>query len=150
MKISQDKHELYGDKSEFIIPRYQDNNANLRTRLLKIINRAGVKPWPKLFHNLRASCETDLAKIHPIKAVCDWIGNSITMAQRHYLQTTEADFERAAGLENPTQNPTQQPSARPRSESQRKNPGKEKHWKPSVLPSRGLGNEGLEPPTSTV
>jgi integrase len=108
--------ELNGDKSEFIIARYRDSNTNLRTRLLKIINRAGVKPWPKLFHNLRASCETDLAKVHPIKAVCDWIGNSITVAQRHYLQTTEEDFERASGIENPTQIPTQQSSARPRSE----------------------------------
>ncbi len=93
--------------------RYREPNTNLRTQLEKIIKRASVKPWPKLFHNLRASCETDLAKIHPIKAVCDWIGNSITVAQRHYLQTTEEDFERASGIENLTQ----QPSARPRKES---------------------------------
>jgi len=98
----------------------------LRTRLLKIINRAGVKPWPKLFHNLRASCETDLAKIHPIKAVCDWIGNSITVAQRHYLQTTEEDFERASGIENPTQ----QPSVRPRRDSQTKHPARKTPGKP--------------------
>ena len=84
--------ELNGDKSEFLIACDRDSNTNLRTRLLKIINRAGVKPWPKLFHNLRASYETDLAKVHPIKTVCDWIGNSITVAQRHYLQTTEEDY----------------------------------------------------------
>ena len=142
--------ELNGDKSEFLIARYRDSNTNLRTRLLKIINRAGVKPWPKLFHNLRASCETDLAKVHPIKAVCDWIGNSITVAQRHYLQTTEEDFERASGIENPTQIPTQQPSARPRKESRVDSIHKEEHWIPSVSPSRRLGDEGLEPTTSTV
>ncbi len=146
----EEAHELNGDKSEFVIARYRDSNTNLRTRLLKIINRAGVKPWPKLFHNLRASCETDLAKIHPIKAVCDWIGNSITMAQRHYLQTTEEDFERASCLENPTQNPTQQPSELPRRESQANSNREEKDWKPSVSPSRVVGNEGLEPTTSTV
>ncbi len=146
----EEAHELNGDKSEFAITRYRDSNINLRTRLLKIINRAGVKPWPKLFHNLRASCETDLAKIHPIKAVCDWIGNSITVAQRHYLQTTEEDFERASGIENPTQNPTQQPSVRPRRDSQTKTPGKVNRWKTSVSPSRVVGDEGLEPTTSTV
>ena len=109
-----------------------------------------MKPWPKLFHNLRASCETDLAKIHLINAVCDWIGNSITVAQWHYLQTTDEDFERASGIENPTQNPTQQPSVRPRRDSQTKTPGKENHWKASVSPSRVVGDEGLEPTTSTV
>lgn len=146
----EEAHELNGDKSEFAITRYRDSNINLRTRLLKIINRAGVKPWPKLFHNLRTSCETDLAKIHPIKAVCDWIGNSISVAQRHYLQTTEEDFERASGIENPTQNPTQQPSVRPRRDSHTKTPGKGNHWKTSVSPSRVVGDEGLEPTTSTV
>lgn len=142
--------ELNGDKSEFLIARDRDSNTNLRTRLLKIINRAGVKPWPKLFHNLRASYETDLAKVHPIKTVCDWIGNSITVAQRHYLQTTEEDFERASGIENSTQIPTQQPSARPRKESRVDSIHKEKHWIPSVSPSRLVGDEGLEPTTSTV
>lgn len=40
--------------TEEIITRYRDRNANLRTQLLRIIELAGVKPWPKLFHNLRA------------------------------------------------------------------------------------------------
>ena len=30
-------------------------NTNLRTTFTKIIKRAGETPWPKLFHNLRAS-----------------------------------------------------------------------------------------------
>jgi integrase len=147
----EEAQELYGDKSEFVICRYRSANANLGTQLLKIINRAGVKPWPKLFHNLRASCETDLAKIHPIKAVCDWIGNSITVAQKHYLQTTEDDFERAAGyVENPTQNPTQQPSVRLRDEPRANLSRKEIHWKPSVLPSGKVGDEGPAAPRETL
>lgn len=145
----EEAHELNGDKSEFVIVRYRSKNSNLRTRLEKIIARAGVKPWPKLFHNLRASCQTDLARVHPIQAVCDWIGNSITVAQDHYLQTTEADFERAAVLET-AQNPAQQPSVRPRGEPRANLSRKEIHWKPSVLPSGKVGDEGLEPATSTV
>jgi integrase len=81
--------------TEYVITRYRDTNTNLRTQLLRIINRAGVKAWPRLFNNLRASCETDLAKCHPIKAVCDWIGHSVKVAHQHYLQTTESDFELA-------------------------------------------------------
>ena len=78
------------------VTRYRDANCNLRTQVLCIIRRAGVDPWPKLFHNLRASRETELAKIHPIHVVCSWIGHAAAIAQKHYLQVTDADFERAA------------------------------------------------------
>src|SRR5947207_1737365 len=70
-------------------------NTNLRTQFLKIIRRAGLQPWPRLFHNLRASRETDLMKSFPIHVVCAWIGNTPEIALGHYLQTLDADFERA-------------------------------------------------------
>ena len=72
-------------------------NANMRTTFLKIVRRAGLQPWPRLFHNLRASCETDLMKTNPIHCVCSWLGNTPTVALRHYLQVLETDFEQAAG-----------------------------------------------------
>jgi hypothetical protein len=28
-------------------------NANLRTTFEKVVERAGLTPWPRLFHNLR-------------------------------------------------------------------------------------------------
>ncbi len=141
--------ELASPGTEYVINRYRGGGTNLRTQLERIIKRAGVKSWPKLFHNLRASCETDLAKIHPIKAVCDWIGNSVTVAQRHYLQTTEADFDKAAGVEA-CHNPCQTVSATARHELPIASHSKVNHWIPSVSPSRVVGNEGLEPTTSTV
>ena len=72
--------------------------TNLRTGMLKIVKRAGLKPWPKLFHNLRATRQTELAAEHPIHVVCDWIGNTAAVAAEHYLTTTDADFDRAAGI----------------------------------------------------
>ena len=79
-----------------VITRYRDRNQNLRTQLQRIIKRAGVKPWPKLFHNLRSTRQTELAEHHPIHVVCAWLGNSRAVAQSHYLQVTEAHFEEAA------------------------------------------------------
>ena len=38
--------------SEYVITRYRKSNVNLRTQLLKIIGRAGLVPWPKLWQNL--------------------------------------------------------------------------------------------------
>jgi integrase len=81
----------------YLINRYRDVNVNLRTQLLRIIRRAGVTPWPKLFQNLRATRETELAAEYPLHVVCAWIGNSALVAQKHYLQVTDADFERASG-----------------------------------------------------
>jgi hypothetical protein len=69
----------------------------MRTTFLKIVLRAGLQPCPRLFHNLRASCETDLMKDHPIHCVCSWLGNTPTIALRHDLQLVEADFEKAVG-----------------------------------------------------
>lgn len=99
----EEAYEVYGEKTEFVVAMPGNNDYKLRTKFSRIVERSGVKPWPKLFHNLRASCETDLAKVHPIKSVCDWLGNSVSVAAKHYLVTTDDDFDKA------TQNPTQSP-----------------------------------------
>lgn len=71
-------------------------NANLRTQFERILTRAGVAAWPRLFHNLRASRETELVAEYPVHVVCEWLGNTPAVAAKHYLQVTDADFERAA------------------------------------------------------
>jgi integrase len=73
-----------------------DEGTNLRTTFQKIIGRAKLKPWPKLFQNLRASRSTELASRFPAHVAAAWLGHSVKMAARHYLQVTEADFESAA------------------------------------------------------
>jgi integrase len=75
-------------------------NCNLRTTFEKIVRRAGLKPWPKLFHALRSSRETELAQDFPIHVVTAWLGNTPAIAMRHYLLTTDTDFERASGRVN--------------------------------------------------
>jgi hypothetical protein len=54
-----------------------------------------VKPWGRLFHNLRGSLETELAQDHPIHVVAQWLGNTPKVAAAHYLQVRDSDFERA-------------------------------------------------------
>lgn len=79
------------------ITRYRDVNANLRTQLCKIIRRAGLKPWPKLFQDLRATRATELADEYPGHVAADWLGHSEKIADKHYRQTTEEHFNRAVG-----------------------------------------------------
>jgi hypothetical protein len=73
--------------------------VNLRTQLLRILEKAKVKPWPKLFQNLRSSRETELLKQFPVHVVCAWLGNTPKIAMKHYLQVTKEDYKKAAGDE---------------------------------------------------
>jgi integrase len=84
--------------TEFVITRYRDGNSNLRTQLQRIIRRAGLTPWPKLWQNLRSTRETELAESYPLHVVCAWIGNSQKVAAKHYLQVRDSDFEKACAL----------------------------------------------------
>ena len=61
----------------------------------QFLRKASVKPWPRLFHNLRASCQTELENRFPTHVVCYWLGNSEAVARKHYLQTTEEHFAQA-------------------------------------------------------
>jgi integrase len=80
-----------------VITRYRNKTGSLRMRLAEAIARAGMTPWPRLFHNLRASCETELAATFPLHVVARWLGNTAIVANKHYLSVTDDHFEKAAG-----------------------------------------------------
>ncbi len=96
--------------AEFVIAKHRRRGANLRTHLLRIMARAGVKPWPKLLQNMRSSRQTELAQQWPEYLVCAWLGNSRVIAREHYLQVTDEHFRQASGggQEKAAQNPAQQ------------------------------------------
>jgi hypothetical protein len=71
--------------TEFVVTRYREAAQNLRTQLSRIIRKAGLEPWPKLFQGLRGTRETELCREHPMPVVGAWIGNGQPMALRHYL-----------------------------------------------------------------
>ena len=108
MPYLQDAWDRLPDKSqaEYIVdkPAYRAaantgegwKNANLRTQFIKLLRRAGVSPWPRLFHSMRASRQTELERKFPLHVVCAWLGNSPKIAQRSYLLVTEADFQNAS------------------------------------------------------
>ncbi len=81
---------------EYVITRYRgDSSLTLRTQLIRIIEKAGLGEWPKLWQNLRATRQTELAQRLPSYVVCEWTGNSQAVAQRHYLQVTDEHFDAA-------------------------------------------------------
>ena len=77
---------------------------NYRTQFTRIIERVGTSRGQSYSENLRSTRETELAAIYPIHVVCEWIGNSPAVANKHYLKTTEANFAQAAGLKSEPEN----------------------------------------------
>ncbi len=74
--------------------RYKPD-ANPCTTLKKIIEKVGLKPWPKLLQNPRATRETELLAKYPAKDVTSWLGNSPAIAHKHYAMATDEAFSRA-------------------------------------------------------
>lgn len=107
-----------------VIGRYREG-ANLNPHFRRIIKRAGLTPWDRTWHNLRASRQTELAASFPLATVCAWIGNTKAIAAGHYLQVTDADWARATGASEsgaksgalPTQKAAQQVTASVRTDS---------------------------------
>lgn len=93
--ILADAFDAAPEGSMYVVNRYRDGKQNLRTQFLRIIRKAGVQPWGRLFHNLRASLETELAQDHPVHVIAQWLGNTPKIAAAHYLQARDSDFERA-------------------------------------------------------
>jgi integrase len=97
-------------------------NCNLRTAFAKLVRRAGLEPWPRMFHNLRSSRETELLESFPLHVVSAWMGHDAKVSLKHYAQTTEEHFQRAAAGAKPgapgAQNAAQQSDAINRSEPQ--------------------------------
>lgn len=105
--------------------------------------------WPKPWHNLRSTRETELAETFPIQVVCDWIGNSQAVAREHYLQVTEEHFDRATDCSS-LQKALQQNGKSPCNAVQENEETPEKHAFSRTSRGLRMGVAGLEPATSTV
>ncbi len=81
----------------WIINRYRSPACNLRTQFTRIIRRAGLAPWPKLWVNLRATRATELAARFPGHVAAAWLGHSPAVAAEHYLSVRDSDFAAAIG-----------------------------------------------------
>jgi integrase len=69
---------------------------NLRRLFTKLVIRAGLKPWPKLWQNLRSTRAIELiASGFAAHVVFEWIGHTEAVSREHYLRVTDEDFQKA-------------------------------------------------------
>ena len=85
--------EMAPPGAEMVQTRYSAD-SNIGTTFTKIIEKAGLVPWDKLFQNLRATRETELMATYPDKDVASWIGNSVPVAMKHYAMSMQDSFDR--------------------------------------------------------
>lgn len=61
----------------------------------RILADAGLERWPKLFQNLRSSCENDWIRDGiPPHVVADWLGHSVRTQEAYYLRILPEYFDR--------------------------------------------------------
>ncbi len=108
------------DGAVYVVNRYRSAGVNLRTQLQRYIEQAGVKPWAKLWQNLRASRATELADSFPSHVCAAWLGHTEAVADGFYRTVTDSHFARATeqAHQQAHQNAHQQPPAMPRDAAQ--------------------------------
>jgi len=142
-----------------VITRYRDPTQNLRTQFERYITKAGLRPWVKLWQNLRASRATELADRFPSHVCAAWLGHTEQVADQHYRIVTDEHFARAVG-DLVAQIPAHFSLERECPERNGEHAACERTLETKAVPFgalecpsepyRGLGVTGLEPVTSSV
>lgn len=90
--------EMAPDGAVYVFDRHRSTAARVyRATLQRLIARAGLKDWPKLWMNQRASCRTDLLAKFPTHVVNAWLGHSGKVGAAHYDRVTPDDYAAAVG-----------------------------------------------------
>jgi len=145
--------------NRYVIEKNRIASGNLSTEFKRILKRAGVTPWPKLFMNLRSTRQTELENDFPTHVVCKWMGNSPQVAHKHYLKVTAEHFKQASQLtleltpDNSGQ--TVKPADTTKPAIEEKTSLSQSRPKKTGLPRlprkpRSVDDIGLEPTTSTM
>lgn len=152
----------------YVIADREMSGARRRKVFGDIIRKAGIEPWPKRFHNLRASRMTELMEQGETpKAVSIWLGASIKVIMEHYAQVTKGRFRSATEkVTGQTYAEYQATRSNTRSTNEdslgdgSRTEGSEDGTKPGDIREKDilgapvrqgkLGGTGLEPVTSTV
>lgn len=89
-----ERFEQAYDGDEFCLPMMQTYaGAAYRNQLERTIRKQGLEVWPRIFHSLRSSRQTELRQLYPSYVGCAWLGNSERVADKHYHQITEDHFK---------------------------------------------------------
>ena len=81
-----------------MVPLAKQPAERIDQRFGRIVERAGFNRWPRLLQNLRSSCATDWASKYPVHESSKWMGQSVNIASKHYLQQRDLHFQSVTGI----------------------------------------------------
>ncbi len=79
---------------------FDESYHGMEHRIDALAAAAGLEPWAKPMHTMRKNRETDWLATYPVMDVCQWMGNSPSVAFKHYHQTHADTMARVTGAEN--------------------------------------------------
>lgn len=124
MKLLQDRFDEMKPGEEILVTY---RGGHVARTLQAAIERAGVERWDALFQSCRASCEQEwaISKKVPQGAASKWIGHSITVSGKHYLNGMPDEVYSLVtenGQNQAAQNAAQQAAESIRMDQKMKNP----------------------------
>lgn len=94
-----DLQEVSGMTSVYVLPNIR-LTTNVHPTMTRIVERAGLKPWPRLWQNLRASRATELEAQFGGSKAATICGHAEKVAQDHYWMTTAEDITAMASVDS--------------------------------------------------
>lgn len=117
MRIELERQKGENQNSFFVINKWRDTSANMRTNFERIIFRAGLEKWERLFHKLLGNRSNELFTEYPAHIAAEWMGQSTKIAESHYFHATEEFFEKAAYQQNESDEKTDASNAKKKKKS---------------------------------
>ena len=82
--------------SRYVLDNWHNTDSNnLDGGFRRIIQRAGLTAWSRLFQNLRESRANEIWSEYPDHVAAAWMGHNKRTAFNHYLRVTDDQFQRA-------------------------------------------------------
>ncbi|WP_428389915.1 tyrosine-type recombinase/integrase [Mucisphaera sp.] len=115
----EDLLEIAPEGAVMLLP--EQSFRNFQKRMAETIQRAGLTPWPRVWHNLRASRATELTQEgHAMADAARWMGHTIkTMASHYVMSCDETEAIRKAAQINVNEAPKKRSANRSAASTQR-------------------------------
>lgn len=102
MPYLRERFEAAIDGDVLVLPSMEKHgDSAFSKRIERTVEKLGLERWPRTFHNLRSSRQTELTERFPSHVVAAWLGNSVQTADKHDLKVLSSHFEQA--MQNPMQ-----------------------------------------------
>lgn len=94
--IQQRFDDAEPEDGEYVLPMtHRFTRQAFASKVTYRLMQMGEDRWPRIFHSMRSTRQTELVERFPSHVVAGWLGNSVETANKHYLQTTEGHFAEA-------------------------------------------------------